>query len=173
MAAAHGRSRVSAPTRRRLAGRSAGYRMAMRTLLVLLAAAMSALVLTASTAVASNPYTPTGVCGAGFGVIDHHRITGPKGGWLGTVYLLYNSRTGRNCSTLIKHRAVGKATFAEASIAAPGGRGGYKADNGEFRYYAGPVYVAARHRCVIYGARMRDARGNGGSWITPQPVHCR
>jgi hypothetical protein len=124
----------------------------------------------AAPAPAANPYTPARVCGAGFRVIDHHAVTGPKGGVLGVAYLLYQRSSGRNCATLIKRRAVGVPTWSEVSLAAKGGR--YMADDGEYSYYAGPLYVHAPGRCVIFGGRMRDARGNGGSWITPQFGHC-
>ena len=142
----------------------------MKILRIALVAAVAAAVLTVSAALASNPYSPAGVCGSGYRVVGHHEITGPRGGVLGTAYLLYNRRSGNNCAVMIKRRAVGKATFAEVSLARKGGR--YRADNGEFKYYAGPLYVHAPGRCVIYGGRMRDARGNGGSWITPRYGHC-
>jgi hypothetical protein len=118
----------------------------------------------------AEAYTAAGVCGGGFRVIDQHHITGPKGGVLGTAYLLYERSSGRNCAVTIKRRATGIATFTEVSLAAKGGR--YKADGGEFKYYAGPLYVHAPGRCVIFGGRMRDAKGNGGSWITPRYGHC-
>jgi hypothetical protein len=142
----------------------------MLILRVALAAAVATLAIAGSTALASNSYSPVGVCGSGFHVIDQHKLKGPKGGWFGTAYLLYNGRSGRNCAVFIKRRAAGKPTFTEVSLAAKGGR--YKADNGDYRYYAGPLYVHAPGRCVIYGARMNDARGNGGSWITPHFGHC-
>ena len=129
----------------------------------LLAAAVPALA-------AANPDTPAGVCGAGFGVIDQHAVTGPKGGVLGTAYLLYDRRSKRNCAVMIKRRATGTPTFAEVSLAAQGGR--YMADGGEFRSYAGPLYVHAPGRCVIYGGRVHDAEGNSRSWITPRFGHC-
>lgn len=118
----------------------------------------------------ANPYTPTRVCGASYRVVAHHDVTGPKGGVLGTAYLLYSQSTRKNCATMIKRRAVGLATFSEVSLSRKGGR--YHAQNGDFQYFAGPLYVYAPGRCVIYGGRMVDARGNGGSWITPRFGHC-
>jgi hypothetical protein len=130
---------------------------------------LAALLLVAPAARAGNPYTPTGVCGAGFGIVAQHKLHG-DGVFLGTAYLLYQRSTGRNCAVFIKRRAVGIATFTEVSLAAKGGN--YMADDGEYQFYAGPLYVHAPGRCVIYGARMRDARGHGGSWITPHFGHC-
>lgn len=133
-------------------------------------ASVLAAAVTAAPASAANPYTPAGVCGAGYRVIDRHDVTGPKGGVLGTSFLLWNGGTKKNCSVMIKRRAVGVATWSEASLARKGGR--YMADDGFYRYYAGPLYVRAPGQCVIFGGRMRDARGNGGSWISPWFGHC-
>ena len=135
-----------------------------------LTAAVLALAVASPVASAANPYGPVRVCGSSYRVIGSHAVTGPKGGVLGVAYLLYSQRTQKNCAAMIKRRAIGVASFSEVSLAAKGGR--YMADGGEFRYFAGPLYVHAPGRCVIYGGRMRDARGNGGSWITPQFGHC-
>jgi hypothetical protein len=53
---------------------------------------------------------------------------------------------------MLKRRALGIPTFAEVGLAAEGGR--YRTDGGEFSYYAGPLYVHAPGRCVIYGGRV-------------------
>ena len=122
---------------------------------------------------ATNPYTPGGVCGSAFHVIDHHDLLGPKGGLLGTTYLMWDGGSKRNCAVTIKRRAVGSPSFVEASIAKTGGK--YIADNSlEYKYYAGPVYVKAAGTCVIWGGRMTDKlhNGNGAGWISPQPEHC-
>lgn len=146
------------------------FRIALAAAATSLAAGLA--VAPASALAAGNPYTPTGVCGAGFGVIDHHDLRGPKGGLLGTAYLLWNGQSKRNCAVTIKRRAVGTPTFVEASLAKTGGN--YLADSSlDYRYYAGPVYVKAPGTCVIFGGRMNDALGNGDSWITPRPIHCK
>ncbi len=149
-----------------------GYTVSMRsfrTLLTATAAAVAAV--PAATAQAANPYTAAGVCGPGYGVIQRHNVTGPKGGVLGTAVLAWNGSTQKNCAVMLKRRAVGVATWTEVSLAKKGG--GYRAQDGFFSYYAGPLYVKAPGTCVIFGGRMRDARGNGGGWITPFPVHCK
>ena len=142
-----------------------------RLALVTAATAVAAAVPAATASAAGNPYTPTGVCGAGYHVIDHHDLRGPKGGLLGTTYLLWNGAAKKNCAVTIKRRAIGVPTFVEASLAKKDGW--YKADNSlDYRYYAGPVYVKAPRTCVIWGGRMSDAKGNGDSWISPKFGHC-
>ena len=44
------------------------------------------------------------------------RDHGPKGGVLGTAYLLYDRRSKRNCAVMIKRRATATPTFAEVSL---------------------------------------------------------
>jgi hypothetical protein len=144
----------------------------MSSIRIALATVATLLVVAAPAAAAGNPYTPTGLCGAGFGIIDHHDLRGPKGGLLGTTYLLWDGRSQRNCAVMIKRRAIGTPTFAEVSLAKKGGN--YMADSSlDYRYYAGPLYVKAPHTCVTFGGRMSDAQGNGDSWITPWPIHCK
>lgn len=143
----------------------------MHKILTVAIGGLAALAVTAPAASAANPYTPVRICGSSYRVIAHHDVTGPKGGVLGTAYLLYSRTTRKNCATTIKRRAVGVPTFTEVSLAKKGGR--YRAQGSDrYRYYAGPLYLYAPGTCVIYGGRMVDARGNGGSWITPRFGHC-
>lgn len=148
-----------------------------RSIALLLTTVAACALVTSSAHAAGNPYSPQGVCGPGYGVVDHHDLKGPKGGVLATAYLLWSDRTGKNCSVTLKRREIGTPSWVETSIARPATKGkdngsGYKAQDGFFKYYAGPLYVAARHRCVIFGGRVRMNAGQGDSWITPQPVHC-
>ncbi|WP_205697944.1 hypothetical protein [Conexibacter sp. SYSU D00693] len=143
----------------------------LRTVLSTAALATAAAVSTAPAAhAAANPYTPKGVCGSSYRVLQQHDLKGPKGGVLGTVYLMWSGATKKNCAVTIKRRSVGIPSWTEASIAKKGGN--YKAQDGFFKYYAGPLYVHAPGTCVIFGGRMRDHLGNGDSWITPRFGHC-
>ena len=143
--------------------------MQLRTAFVTAAAVLLAVPAAAS----ANPYTPTEVCGSSYRVVHSHHIRGDAGGILGTSYLLWSSRTKKNCAVTIKRRAVGIPTWMRVRLAREGSPlqtddSGYEG----YRYYAGPLYVRAPGQCVIYGGGMHDARGNGGVWITPRPVAC-
>jgi hypothetical protein len=146
----------------------------MPSIRLALAAAATTLAVAApasTAAAAGNPYTPTGVCGAAFHVIDHHDLRGPKGGLLGTTYLLWDGGSKRNCAVTIKRRAVGVPTFVDVYLTKVGGL--FQSDNSlDYKYYAGPLYVKAPGKCITWGGRMSDAKGNGDHWITPQPEHC-
>ncbi|MFC4591426.1 N-acetylmuramoyl-L-alanine amidase [Sphaerisporangium corydalis] len=106
-----------------------------------------------------NPYTPEQVCGAGFGVIDSAAL-----GTAGTVFLLYDAGSGRNCVATIKSTSLGTATATSAYLEVQGSA--RVTDSGSFAYYAGPVRAAAADKCVKWG-------GTAGSSAYNSPFeHC-
>jgi hypothetical protein len=117
-----------------------------------LTAALSLATLAGPAQAAPNPYTPQGVCGAGFGVIDHHEL---RSGalQLGTVYLLYNAASGRNCAVTMKEKGVGSKTPTMVFLQRQGGA--TKTDRGRFAYYAGPRRVNGRQTCVRWGGSIK------------------
>ena len=64
---------------------------------------------------ATNPYTPTEVCGAGYRVISSLPATTEDGRKWGGVYLLYKSG-GYNCVVTIKWSFIGVATDTLAGL---------------------------------------------------------
>src|ERR1700710_1834199 len=126
---------------------------------VVSAVALGLLALPSIASAAKNPYTAAGVCGAGYHVIDRHRMfaTDPSNGrqiLLATVVLTYSPATGNNCAVTMKRYRVGQAVptfgdFLSVSLAArPLGPDTARGNSGELKYFAGPVYVPARHHCV-------------------------
>ncbi|MGN9836751.1 serine/threonine protein kinase [Nonomuraea sp. H19] len=95
---------------------------------------------TAKPTPAKNPYTPTQVCGSGFVVQRSSAFTG------GVTYQLWNNSTGQNCAVTMKTADVGKSSPVSVTLEAQGG--GQDSDSGNFEYYAGPVKVSARGKCV-------------------------
>lgn len=91
-----------------------------------------------------------GVCGAGYGVVNSAPI-----GTAGTVFLTYNSKTGRNC--VVTQRAkTGAKVYMVASIRlAPSGVP--VTDAGNYTSYAGPVYLAAKGQCVSWSGTIGDS----------------
>ncbi|GLW05022.1 hypothetical protein Misp01_01520 [Microtetraspora sp. NBRC 13810] len=90
----------------------------------------------------SNPYTATQVCGPGFYVQRSGAFTG------GTTYQLYNGSTGENCVVTIKTADVGRATQVSATLEVQGG--GSQTDSDAYEYYAGPVILPAKGKCVRF-----------------------
>ncbi|MGW4641008.1 N-acetylmuramoyl-L-alanine amidase [Sphaerisporangium sp. NPDC004334] len=106
-----------------------------------------------------NPYTPEQVCGTGYSVIDSAAL-----GTSGTVYLLYDTSSGRNCVATIKSTSLGTATATSAYLEVQGST--RITDSGDFAYYAGPVRAAAADKCVKWG-------GKAGSSTYDSPFeHC-
>jgi hypothetical protein len=103
---------------------------------------------------APNPYTPQGVCGSGYSVIDQQPIS--TGLVWATVYLLWNGGNGNNCVVTIKRVNVGTPTYTAATLETPSGK---TTDAGSFRYYAGPVKRYARGICVRWGGVASDTAG--------------
>ena len=132
----------------------------MRTLRKLACAAVLVLLIVPSAAsAAKNPYTAAGVCGPGYRVIDRHRLyhTNPATGapvLLATVVLTYNPASGVNCAVTMKRYRVGQARpvygdFLAVTLAArPLGPNTVAGNSGEFKFFAGPVYVPARGRTL-------------------------
>ncbi|MFE9425102.1 CHAP domain-containing protein [Kitasatospora sp. NPDC006697] len=105
----------------------------------------------------ANPYSPTQVCGSGYGVIDSHDLGGA------VVYLLYDGSTGYNCVTTLAKIPAG-AVSMNATLAV---QGGSSTNNpGNFTYYAGPVSAYAPNSCVQWGGSYA-----GSSW-TSSWDHC-
>jgi len=109
---------------------------------------------TTATAATSNPYTPGQVCGSGYQVIDSATLTA-TGATVATVYLLYNSSSGSNCTTTLKTTAVGSKTKVTAYLEVQGGS--RSTDSGSFSYYAGPVRAKAAGVCVKWGGSAGGA----------------
>jgi hypothetical protein len=119
----------------------------------------------ANTAVPNNPYTPEGVCdshypggGIGFEVVDQMTLDGGKA----VTYLLRGGRPGDRPSnpdacavTLKRGDAVGNSTMLGVWIEGPSWYPEeppvLEGDEGEFQYYAGPVYHS--WDCVHWGGR--------------------
>ncbi|NUW44429.1 M23 family metallopeptidase [Nonomuraea rhodomycinica] len=106
----------------------------------------------------SNPYTPEGVCGSGYSVIDSAGLTG------GRTYLLYNSGNGYNCVVTLKTSNLGSPSAVSAFLEPQGET--RTTDSGSFDYYAGPVRRDAAGQCVRWGGSV------GSSSYTSGFEHC-
>jgi hypothetical protein len=101
----------------------------------------------------ANPYTPQRLCGGGYRVVDTHGLDGAR------AYLLYNGRTGVNCVVTMVPKSTGK-TFLSATLQVRGG--GRAGRTGPFPFYAGPVRLPAKGKCVMWGGASKTARWTSG-----------
>ncbi|MET7637950.1 spore-associated protein A [Streptomyces sp. NPDC005438] len=105
---------------------------------------------TASAAEAKATYG--GQCGTGYSVVNQAGI-----GDEGTVFLTYNSATGKNCVVTIRNTTdepVEMTAYVRALTDEPSER---VVDEGEYTQYAGPVYVDGAGYCVEWGGQIDEA----------------
>ncbi|MER6338320.1 spore-associated protein [Streptomyces tendae] len=121
---------------------------------VLSATAVAALALGTATAFAAPASaapntTPEKVCGSGYKTVNSAAV-----GSRGTVYLTYNSVTGKNCVATIRS-TPGTATDMSAWIYVPD-TDAYDEDYGRYTSYAGPTYVYGKAHCVDWGGSIAN-----------------
>ncbi|RSN14378.1 serine/threonine protein kinase [Nonomuraea sp. WAC 01424] len=104
---------------------------------------------------AKNPYTPVQACGSGFYVQRSQAFNG------GETFQLYNSGTKQNCVVTMKSVNVGKETPVSATLEVQGG--GSSTDSGNYKYYAGPVKLAAPGKCVKFSGSA-GGQGTAADW---------
>ncbi|MFE9728645.1 spore-associated protein [Streptomyces sp. NPDC005794] len=119
---------------------------------VAVAGALTALVMGATTAVATTAsaapnITPQGVCGKAYKTVNSVSV-----GSLGTVYLTYNSSNGQNCVATIRTNP-GSVKHMSAYIYVPA-TDEWAGDDGNFTSYAGPGYVYGKGYCVSWGGSI-------------------
>ena len=107
----------------------------------------------AAKSVQINPHTPQQLCGAGYRVIDSHPVGGAR------IYLLYNNRAGANCVVTMVARSSGKI-YLNASLVVRGGD--HQSRTGAFMFYAGPVRLPAKGKCVEWGGATKAAKWASG-----------
>jgi hypothetical protein len=101
----------------------------------------------------ANPYTPQRLCGGGYRVIGMHGLGGAK------AYLLYNGHAGVNCVVTMVARSTGKTSLSASLVVKGGGR---ESRTGAFPYFAGPVRLPAKGKCVMWGGASKTARWTSG-----------
>ncbi|GAA4613891.1 hypothetical protein GCM10023195_60380 [Actinoallomurus liliacearum] len=106
----------------------------------------------------ANPYTPERLCGPGFHQIESHGLGGA------TVHLLYNDASGANCVVTMVPKSNGDKPRMTATLAVKdGGQGTRSASN---PFFAGPVRLPAKDKCVRWGGSSPT-----GAW-TSGWTHC-
>jgi len=102
--------------------------------------------------VATNPYVPAKLCGHGFQTIDSAPLR-DQGVLVGSVYVLADE-TGKTCVVTLKAGDLGEKTDVSAYLE-PEGRDRVS-DDGDEKYYAGPVRAQAAGSCIRWGGSVDD-----------------
>ncbi|MGW1840742.1 spore-associated protein A [Streptomyces sp. BBFR2] len=123
---------------------------------VLALAALTSLATTATASAAPAPKGATynGACGSGYSVVNSAEITGK-----GTVFLTYSGTTGKNCVVTVR-AATGSPVEISTYLGPSDGSSEPVFDDGLFTSYAGPVYLAAKGRCVDWGGAIENVSVN-------------
>lgn len=99
-----------------------------------------------------NPYSPVQLCGGDFRVQRSMPFTG------GETFQLYSAATGENCVVTMKTADLGRSTKVTATIEVQGLP--RKTDTGMFEFYAGPVKLPGKGKCVRFeGATATGSTG--------------
>ncbi|MEV0279002.1 spore-associated protein A [Streptomyces sp. NPDC050610] len=106
-------------------------------------------VASAASGVAEAAYN--GVCGQGYAVVNSAPI-GDKG----KVYLTYSSATGKNCVVTVRAAVGAPVRMVAWGQAAEEHESTPVVDSGNYGTYAGPVYVAAKGKCVNWGGAIQN-----------------
>jgi hypothetical protein len=105
------------------------------------------------------PVTASSVC-------PGSRIDSASIGTKGRVDLYYSN--GRNCAVTISTDSdYGKPKYMKVYVRRATNDLGGNVDDGYFKYYAGPVSVAAPNTCIYWGGQIESQRVDRG------PNHCR
>jgi hypothetical protein len=107
----------------------------------------------AKMSVKANPYTPQRLCGGGYRVIDRHGLGEAR------VYLLYNRQAGANCVVTMVAKSTGKVPLSTSLVVKGGGRA---TRSGAYPFYAGPIRLPARGKCVMWGGSSKTASWTSG-----------
>ncbi|WP_205379036.1 MULTISPECIES: spore-associated protein A [Streptomyces] len=122
--------------------------MAGSAVLALASIATMATATTASAAPARTTAAYNGACGSGYSVVNSVPVSGK-----GTVYLTYSAKTGKNC-VITQRNNTGKAVHIYAYLETTEPNSTTVQDRGNYTSYAGPIYLAAKGRCVNWGGTI-------------------
>jgi hypothetical protein len=124
--------------------------------------AAAGLAFSATPAAAAASYN--GGCGSGYSVV------GSKDVGDGKAFITYNSSTGYNCVVTVSD-TQGTAMYLDARLRIHRTDTVWKSsemDAGNYKYFAGPVYVYAKGHCIDYGG----SAGNASYIQIDYNVHC-
>lgn len=116
-------------------------------------AALAAPTGSASAATNTNTSTPQSICGSNYTALLHS-FSMPGG----AAYLYYNDSNGYVCAVTIKTAHVGTPTLTGAHIGKTSAANDIH-DVGNYKSFAGPVYLYAPTTCVWFGGETSTSGG--------------
>ncbi|MEO3891290.1 hypothetical protein [Nonomuraea sp. B5E05] len=116
------------------------------------------------------PASAAGPCGSGYKLVGTYNIK-LGGSKYGILEIRWNSGKGRNCAVAYgRGSTYGSKAYKSVRIKTSGASSWADSDSGQFEYYAGPVYVSARDKCITVLATVKGSGGYGD--VRVDRVHC-
>ncbi|MEO3869763.1 spore-associated protein A [Nonomuraea sp. B12E4] len=135
-----------------------------------LAAVAGVIVASAWLVGSAAPASAAGKCGNGYKLVGTYDIK-LQGAEYGTLEISWNSSKGRNCAVAYgRGSTYGAKAYKSVRIKTTGASSWADSDHGEFKYYAGPVYVSARNKCITVLATVKGSGGYGD--VRLNGAHC-
>jgi len=107
-----------------------------------------------------NTTNVVALCGSGYKVINQRKLANKSGEDTAMIYLLYHAGQGKNCVVTKSLYVHSDKVFMRAILQV---KGGSKAeDYGRFTKYAGPLRLAAKKKCVIWGGSFQGVTWKSG-----------
>lgn len=134
-----------------------------------LATLLAGTALAASTTlvVGAAPASAAGPCGSSYSRVGVYPISRGDGTRTGTLEVYYSSSARKNCALTYGYGPYANTTSWKRVTISRGDGSGEDTNAGQFKYYAGPVYVSAPGQCI-------DVAGTVPDWVTRElnNVHC-
>ncbi|TDD23412.1 hypothetical protein [Nonomuraea diastatica] len=112
-----------------------------------------------------------GPCGSGYKLVGTYNIS-KDGQKFGVLEVRWNAGTGKNCALAYGSGSnYGRADYKAVRIRSSDKTSWADTDWGNFSKYAGPVYVAAKNKCIDVSAHVEGRSGKKG-FVYKRDVHC-
>lgn len=129
------------------------------------------------------PAAHAGGYGCSGSQIDSYTVKTSGGTQYGTIFLYYDSSTGKNCAASVRTSAGGYGTSAWMNVnlykcaeTTPGNgcttTSVQDHDAGNYAYYAGPVEVSAAGHCISVDSTIKRTDGSLAQRWVNTGVHC-
>ncbi|MEV4833917.1 hypothetical protein AB0K05_05305 [Nonomuraea sp. NPDC049486] len=125
--------------------------MRTRKLATLLAG--TALAATTTLVAGAAPAGAAGPCGSSYSRVGVYAVS-KNGTRTGTLEVYYSSSTGKNCALTYGYGQYDGTTSWKHVTISRGDGSGADTDAGNYKYYAGPVYVSAPGQCIDVSATV-------------------
>ncbi|MFG1943121.1 protein kinase [Nonomuraea sp. NPDC048826] len=109
---------------------------------------------------AKNTTNVVALCGTGYKVINQRKLADKSGKDTAMIYLLYHTGQGKNCVVTKSLYVHPSKVLMSSHLQVKGGASA--SDPGRFTRYSGPLRLAAKKKCVIWGGSFEGVSWKSG-----------